>query len=458
MPLGGRAQPICVDLERTLITGDLVWESLVALFKRSGLTALRVLGALVRGRAYFKQRLAEHRPVDPAALPYRKELLEDLAGLHQRGAYLVLATASDERHGRAVAEHLGIFSEVLASDGQTNVPSRKRASLAERFGPDGFHHIQQGPVMSIAGEASTEPPAHASRSALDPRTWLQAPIVRALRPHQWAKNALVFVPIIAAHQFGNVQLWIASALTFLAFGLCASAIYILNDISDIEADRAHPRKRRRPFAAGELSIPLGFSLAAILLIASFAVASAGVSWQLTAALLVYFVITTAYSLRLKREPVIDVFTLAGLYVLRIVSGGIATDTPLTSWLLAFALFLFLSLAFVKRYVELVAVNGRMAGRGYGPDDMLWMHAVGTCVGYMAVMVLALYVNAPDVTVLYSRPQVLWLLCPLMLFWVTRLWFRAGRKMLRDDPVLEALKDSVTYVVVAAAAVVMLLAI
>ena len=294
--------------------------------------------------------------------------------------------------------------------------------------------------------------------ALDLRAWLRVPIIRVMRPHQWAKNVLVFVPLIAAHQFWRVDLWIASALTFLAFGLCASAIYILNDIVDIEADRVHPRKRTRPFAAGELSIPTGFALASVLTVASFAVALVGVSWRLAAALVVYLVVTSAYSLRLKREPVVDVFTLAGLYVLRIVSGGIATQTPLTSWLLAFALFLFLSLAFVKRYTELVAVNGRMAGRGYGPDDMLWMHAVGTCVGYMAVLVLALYVNAPDVAVLYSRPQVLWFLCPLALFWLTRLWFRAGRKVLRDDPVLEALKDSVSYVVVAAAAIVMMAAI
>jgi 4-hydroxybenzoate polyprenyltransferase len=452
MPVNGRGFPVCVDLERTLIAGDLVWESLVALFKRRALTALRVVGALVlRGRAHFKKRLADERPVDPASLPYRPEVLEGLAGLRERGAYLVLATASDERHGRAVADHLGIFAEVVASDGRTNVSSGKTSSLAERFGPDGFHHLRH------PGTPGVDPPAR-TRSRLDLRAWLRAPLVRAMRPHQWAKNMLVFVPLIAAHQFWRLDLWIASALTFLAFGLCASAIYVLNDISDIEADRLHPRKRTRPFASGELSIPAGFALAAVLVVSSFTLALAGVSWQLAAAMLVYFIVTSAYSLRLKREPILDVFTLAGLYVLRIVSGGIATATPLTSWLLAFALFLFLSLAFVKRYVELVAVNGRMAGRGYGPDDMLWMHAVGTCVGYMAVLVLALYVNAPDVTVLYSRPQVLWLLCPLMLFWLTRLWFRAGRKVLRDDPVLEALKDSVSYVVVAIAAAVMLAAI
>jgi 4-hydroxybenzoate polyprenyltransferase len=287
---------------------------------------------------------------------------------------------------------------------------------------------------------------------------LARPFVRALRPHQWAKNVLVFVPLLGAHQFNRLDQWVLGGLTFLAFSLSASAIYILNDISDIEADRHHPRKRTRPFAAGELSISTGFVAAAVLLLTSFSIALAGVSWRLAAALALYLAITTAYSLRLKRQPVIDVFTLAGLYVLRIVAGGIATQTPLTSWLLAFALFLFLSLAFVKRYVELAATNGELRGRGYGPDDLQWMHAIGTSSGYMAVLVLALYVNAPEVAVLYRQPQVLWLLCPLLLFWLTRLWFRAGRKVILDDPVLEALKDSVSYVVVGVVSVVVLLAI
>jgi 4-hydroxybenzoate polyprenyltransferase len=287
--------------------------------------------------------------------------------------------------------------------------------------------------------------------------WLDAPLTRALRPHQWAKNVLVFVPVLAAHHFFRWDLWVASALTFAAFSLCASAIYILNDIADIQSDRLHPTKRRRPFAAGELSIRTGFILAGVLAPMSFAVA-AWVSWQLALTMLVYLVVTSAYSLRLKREPVVDVFTLAALYVMRIGAGAIATGTPLSSWLLAFALFFFLSLAFVKRYVELVRVGGQMHGRGYGPGDTLWMHAIGTCAGYMAVLVLALYVNAAEVTALYRRPDVLWFLCPLLLFWLTRLWFRAGRQIVRDDPVVETLKDSVSYVVVGLGLVVMLAAI
>ncbi len=284
------------------------------------------------------------------------------------------------------------------------------------------------------------------------------PFVRALRPHQWAKNLLIFVPLVAAHQVQRAELWAAGALAFLAFSLSASAIYVLNDISDVEADRLHPRKRSRPFAAGEVSIPAGRIAAAVLLIGSMTVAVVGVSWALGLVVIAYVTAATVYSLVLKQQPVVDVFTLTGLAVLRIVAGGVATGTPLSSWLLAFALFFFLSLAFVKRYAELVIVKGRMPGRGYHVEDALWMHSIGTTAGYMAALVLALYVNASDVVRLYTRPQVLWFLCPALLLWITRLWFRAGRQLVHDDPVIEAFKDPMSYALLAVVSLVILAAI
>jgi 4-hydroxybenzoate polyprenyltransferase len=284
------------------------------------------------------------------------------------------------------------------------------------------------------------------------------PFIRALRPHQWAKNLLVFVPLVAAHQVQRPELWVAGGLAFLAFSLSASAIYVLNDISDVEADRLHPGKRSRPFAAGEVSISVGRMAAAVLFPASMTVAVVGVSWALGLVVVAYVTAATVYSLVLKQQPVLDVFTLTGLYVLRIVAGGVATGTPLSSWLLAFALFFFLSLAFVKRYAELVTVKGRMPGRGYHPEDALWMHSIGTTAGYMAALVLALYVNASDVVRLYTRPQVLWFLCPALLFWITRLWFRAGRQLVHDDPVIEAFTDPMSYSLLAVMSLVILAAI
>ncbi|HSL21142.1 MAG TPA: UbiA family prenyltransferase [Vicinamibacterales bacterium] len=275
-------------------------------------------------------------------------------------------------------------------------------------------------------------------------------LVRAMRPHQWAKNVLVFVPLAASHQFARIDLWFAATATFVVFCLAASAIYLLNDILDLEADRAHPRKRTRPFAAGELSIPFGIAAALTLLASAMLVALFATSLQLAAVVLGYVFATMTYSLALKRRPVADVFALTGLYVLRILAGGVATGIILSSWLLGFALFFFLSLAFVKRYSEVAASEGWIAGRAYCHDDAMWMHAVGTSVGYMAVLVLALYVNAPDTAGLYTRPTVLWLLCPLLLFWVTRLWFRAGRRVVHDDPVVETLRDTASWTTAAAA--------
>ncbi len=297
--------------------------------------------------------------------------------------------------------------------------------------------------------------SYVERAVASPDTRLLA-LARAMRPHQWAKNVLVFAPLIAAHDLFHAGPATATVFAFVTFSLCASGIYILNDILDVEADRLHPRKKKRPFAAGELSIPFGLASAGFLLSGGLLLAGLAASWKLTAVLAIYIAVTTAYSTWLKREPVVDVFVLAGLYVLRLVAGGVAANIPLSTWLLAFALFFFLSLAFVKRYTEL-AGNGRTPGRGYTADDAMWMHAIGTSSGYMAAVVMALYVSAPDVTSLYRRPKALWLLCPVLLFWLTRTWFRAGRRLLHDDPVVEALKDPVAFACGAALGIILLAA-
>jgi 4-hydroxybenzoate polyprenyltransferase len=455
------ARVVCVDLDGTLVVGDLLWESFVALVKLQPMQALRALRSLRHGKAQFKRAIAKAVAIDPAALLYREDLLDHLCELHRQGVKLVLATASDGSYARAIAEHLGIFADVVASDGRTNLSGRhKAAALVTRYGRGRFEYIGNGwvdvPVWrsATAGTAVAAPQGllrygKTERFISEVRGVQRrrlASIVKALRPHQWVKNLLVFVPVAAAHTILRFDLLSLSILTFVAFSLSASAIYILNDISDIQSDRQHPRKRARPFAAGDLSIPSGVVLAAVLLGIAIVLAATFISWQLALVLVIYVIVTSGYSLQLKRQPVVDVFTLTSLYILRIVAGGVSTGTPLSSWLLAFALFFFLSLAFVKRYTELLVTDGLFAGRGYCREDALWMHAVGTSAGYMAVLVLALYVSAPETSALYARPPVLWLLCPLALFWVTRLWFRAGRGLVHDDPVLDAMRDSASYAI------------
>jgi 4-hydroxybenzoate polyprenyltransferase len=279
-------------------------------------------------------------------------------------------------------------------------------------------------------------------------------LVRALRPYQWVKNLLVVVPTIAAHRVPDAALVQLNAMAFGCFCLAASGVYLANDVFDIEADRLHPRKRLRPVASGELPIAVARALSVACIAAAVLLAWTTVSREFAAMVLLYVAAAGAYSTRLKREPIVDVFLLAALYVVRVIAGGIATDIPISSWLLAFAMFLFLSLAFVKRYTELFLVKGSLAGRGYVPGDDRWLPAIGISSGYMAVLVLALYVNSTEVARLYSRPASLWWLCPLLLFWVTRLWFRASREMVHDDPVIEALRDPLTYVLGAVSALIL----
>jgi 4-hydroxybenzoate polyprenyltransferase len=450
--------PVCVDLDGTLIVADLFWEGLVRLIRRwPHLLFMLPLWAL-RGRAFLKHQVAQRVPIDPPSLQYRREVLDALEAVRMSGISIVLATGSNSIYATQVARHLGLFSDVIASDDSVNVSGRMKARiLSERFGPKGFHYFGNSrrdlPVWLAARSATvvgaSDRLARAARrrvrteAVLAPKSGNVAAVVRAIRPYQWVKNLLVFVPVLTSHNLLNIGMLRPTVFAFIAFSLCASSIYVLNDILDLEADRLHPRKKCRPFAAGVLSIPAGLLAAAMLIVAGIAAATIGASPATALTLTAYIGITTAYSLWLKRQPVIDVFVLAGLYVLRVWAGGIASGIELSSWLLGFALFLFLSLAFSKRYAE-IRGNGQMPGRGYIAADASWMHGIGISSGYMAALVLALYVSAPDVTALYRQPKVLWLLCPVMLFWITRMWFRAGRGVMHDDPVVEALKDPVTY--------------
>jgi 4-hydroxybenzoate polyprenyltransferase/phosphoserine phosphatase len=475
-PDASRAQQtrptVCVDLDGTLIAGDLMWESLLLLIKRAPLAALMVPLWMLRGRAFLKHQIAMHVTLDPGTLLYRDEVLAFLRHSHSQGRSLVLATGADEIHARAIATHLGIFSDVLASDGRRNLSGRhKAARLAERFGAHRFDYLGNAwadvPSWLTAGRAIVvAAPARLLQhlkprieitSVLASRPALLRSVVRAMRPHQWVKNLLVFVPAIGAHRLFDVDAVRPTVFTLVAFSLCASAIYVANDMLDIHADRQHPRKRHRPFAAGELSIPVGAVMSVSLTAMALGVAVAGVSWSLALTLLGYVAANAAYSFRLKREPVADVFLLTALYELRIVAGAVATSIPLSTWLLAFALFFFLSLACVKRYLEVSANPGAVPGRGYTPQDALWMHSIGTSSGYMAILVLALYVNSPEVMRLYTQPHLLWILCPVLLYWLSRLWFAAGRGKVHDDPVVEAVHDPMSYVAGAVSAAVVLAA-
>jgi 4-hydroxybenzoate polyprenyltransferase len=456
------ARALCVDLDGTLMATDLLWESLVVVARDNPLAVVRALPSLLEGRARFKRQIAERAIIDPSTLPYRREVIELVTRHRQQGGRTLLVTAADANLAHAVAAHLGIFDDVLASDGTRNLKGlAKLARLQEELGPVPFDYMGDSaadlPVWQAATQAYVVSPGLSLRRRIE-RAGLKpevlpgstpgvAPAIRALRPHQWAKNALVFVPVLAAHQFVNVQKMMAVLSCFLAFCLCASGVYVFNDLMDLEADRRHASKRTRPTASGQLSIPAASLLSAGLIASGLAIALWLLNVQVAAMLVLYVTITIAYSMYLKRKMMVDVLTLSGLYTLRVLAGGLAAETKVSSWLLAFSMFLFLSLAFAKRYTELnaaAAAGDSVRRRGYWPRDLDLVRSVGPTSGYIAALLILLYVDlSPDVTRLYRHAAVLNLLCPLILYWITRVWFLAQRQQLVDDPVVFALRDRIS---------------
>lgn len=468
--------PLVVDLDGTLIKTDLLAEGALQLLRRRPLAVFDMLGWLASGgKARLKAEIARRAEIDPATLPYNTALLALLAERKATGQSLILATASDDGAAAPVAKHLGLFDEVLASDGTHNLKGEaKRARLVERFGAQGFDYAGNDhadvAVWSSARSAVVVNPApgvaaQAEKVArietrIDDRGNTIAAHLQALRPQQWLKNLLVFIPLVTSHAASEAWHVLPVLLAFVAFGLCASAVYVLNDLMDLADDRRHPRKRFRVFAAGEAPIVNGMVMAPLLFAAAIALAVA-VSPYFVAVLVTYAAVTTTYSLTLKRVVLVDVFTLAGLYTLRLIGGAAALGLWPSFWLLAFSMFIFLSLALLKRYTELLgwreAGEDAAPGRGYRTGDLHLLASFGGSAGYLSVLVLALYVNSPTVQSLYLRPDALWFLCPLLLYWVTRAWLVAHRGDMNDDPVVFAVKDRVSRAVAIAMAAVVLVA-
>jgi len=463
---GSTAVPLCVDLDGTLLRGDTLWESLLLLARQRPASLLAVPLWLAGGRAALKARMAGAVRLDPAALPYRDDVLEHLRFEHRAGRRLILVTAAHEVPAAAVAEHLGLFDEVVASTAAHNLKgAAKRAALVARFGERGFDYAgdsaADAPVWDAARRAILVDPSAAVRRRFGPhaervfdsaRRSRLGLLLSALRAHQWIKNLLVFVPAGLAHRWRDAAALGNSALAFVAFCLVASAVYLLNDLLDVEADRTHPVKRRRPLAAGELTVPAALLLAlalcggglglALLLPPAFGLVLAG-----------YLLVTTAYSLALKEVAVLDVLLLAALYTARILGGSAASSVAVSEWLLAFSAFVFLSLGAIKRYGELRPLRLRdhraqVLRRGYVAADLELLVPMGIASGYSAVLVLALYITSDAVTALYARRALLWPICGLVLYWISRIWLLAHRGEVEDDPLAFAVRDRATWVVAA----------
>ncbi len=471
--------PLCVDLDGTLVKSDTLVDSVLVLARRNPALLLKIPGWISQGKAAFKQHVTAAVDLDVTHLPYNRELLQYLEQQHAAGRPIYLATAADTHLAERVAEHLGLFSGVLASDGSTNLAGKnKLAAFQARFG-ERFTYIGNASPDATLLAACEEPmvanPTPGLRSALrragvtPARSFVDAPSplktwLKAIRLHQWAKNILIFAPLALSHEW-TVGHILGSLVAFLSFGLCASATYIVNDLLDLEADRRHRSKRRRPFAAGNLSAISGVAVVGLFLLVSFTLAVlltpivtavAGpiphlrpyyfVLW-----LFFYAVTTSLYSFSLKRMALVDVIVLSGLYTIRIIAGSAASGIPVSTWLGAFSIFFFLSLAFVKRFAELESLRERegassapsairIQGRGYHVSDLEQLRSFGSASGYASVVVLTLYISNSSAAGLYSHPARLWLLVPLLLLWISRLWLLASRGELDEDPVVYAITD------------------
>ena len=466
--------PLCVDLDGTLIRTDLLLESVLVLLKCNPLYLFRLPWWLARGRAHLKREIALRVKVDIDTLPFDSRVLELLRNA-QCQQPILLCTASDKVLADAVATHVGGFEGVLASDGKHNLSGHRKAStLVSTYGEKGFDYAgNEARDLAIWRHARRAFVVNASRVVVarasevseiadifprEPAGW--RPWLKALRVHQWLKNILVFVPLLAAHLALEPIAAIRAIATFVIFSLCASGVYILNDLFDLGADRRHPRKQKRPFASGQIPLAAGIAVAPALTLIAF-VAAWFLAPRLALVLLGYYVLTIGYSLKLKQVVMLDVLVLAILYTLRIIGGAVAIGVDNSFWLLAFSMFLFFSLAMLKRYTELNMLienaERSVSGRGYRVEDIALLQSLGGASGYLSVLVLALYINSNASAALYRSPQFLWLLCPLLLYWISRVWIIAHRGLMHDDPVVFAARDRSSLITLALCVIVVILA-
>jgi 4-hydroxybenzoate polyprenyltransferase len=450
-------RPLVVDLDGTLIRSDLLVEGCFALLSAAPLRLPLVAASLAHGRAAFKARVAAEAELDFAGLPFNEEFLAFLRAERVRGRRIYLASAADERYARALADTLGLFDGVFASNGTTNLKGETKASvLVAAFGRGGFDYAgnaaadldvwqEAGGVLAVNASPAllrTVQRRFSDATVIAPRKLAVGDYVRALRPHQWLKNLLLLVPGFAAHRF-DAPMVLACALAFVSFSLCASSVYLLNDLLDLRHDRQHRTKRHRPFAAGRIDMLHGVAMFLAALVGAVGVALLLPPGFMTV-LVAYYALTLAYSMNLKRQPIIDVMTLAGLYGIRIVAGGAAAGVTLSPWLLAFSIFFFLCLALVKRSTELTDRRGRDAidppGRGYKLADLAVLQTMAAASGYVAVLVFILYINSPAVAGVYGDAERLWAIPCVLLYWVSRVLILTHRGEMHDDPVIFAARD------------------
>lgn len=464
MPNHSDKNPICVDLDGTLIKTDLLYENFFAAIKASPILLFKVIWWLLGGKSHLKAKLAEAASIDYESIPLNKDVVSYVESQAKAGRDVYLATASHEVHAKAIVERLKLFKGYFATEDKRNLSGKNKAkTLIEKFGDKGFEYLGDSnadldvwPHCSTAGVVSSSKSflrrvskvAKIGNSFRSQHQGRFKSLLRCLRVHQWSKNGLLFVPALSAHKIQDPKLFVKTTLAFIAFSFCASAVYVINDLVDLSSDRNHPEKRHRPLASGDIKINWAPGIVFACLLIS-ALCCRLLNPNFVQILVIYLAITFAYSFYLKRQPIIDVLTLGALYTIRVFAGSQSTEITVSTWLLGFSLFFFFGLAFAKRVAELIRVkpggsNKASSGRAYIAEDQAVLANLGVGASMVSILILAQYISANDVILLYSHPDQLWLICIVLLYWTARLWFLASRGIVDTDPVIFAIKDKASY--------------
>lgn len=455
--------PIVVDLDETLIKTDMFFEAMVHLLKAKPLLAIFIPFWLIKGRFYTKHKISSYVTPNVETLPYNEDFIEYLKAEKKKGRKIYLATATLKTIADKISDYLGIFDGVFGSENNVNLKgTKKKKVLIENFGVDGYVYAGDSPSdlkvwdnshAAILVNADKKTANKAGKLTKIEKEFNNKPnliklVIKQIRVYQWVKNILIFIPMLLAHNFFNSDMYLKGLAAFLSFSFSASFVYVLNDLLDLESDRQHPRKKKRPLASGNLLLKTAFFIAPILIILGLGIAFVALDTSFIITLIIYLIITNLYSFYLKKMYVLDIIVLSALYTIRLIAGAHAAGVELTLWLLAFSIFIFTSLATLKRYTEvLVMINqnkSKTKGRGYFTNDKDLLLSMGTSSGLLSVLVFALYVNSPDVLSLYNNQEVLYLIGPVLLYWILRIWFKAHRGLMHDDPIVFAGKDPVSY--------------
>jgi len=460
---------IVVDLDGTLINSDLLHESMSKFLLKNPFSIIYIFFWILRGRAYLKNRIAEIIDIDISVLPYNQLTIDWIRQKKNSGHKVILATGSNEKYAQQISDHLNFFDEVLASNSKKNFTSFEKAKLLnDRFGKFGYEYLGNSKADIAVWMSAAK--AHAINYSKDTGKFLQSfsrcgdlieknknllekyeGYLKLLRPIQWLKNVLIFIPLIASHQFLDSSNLFSCLVAFIIFSLAASSIYIINDLVDIENDRHHRIKYLRPLASGSVSVVKAWIIWPCLM--SFAIGYSFYFMKTSFFIIIsfYCLISIAYSIWLKKYVILDILALASLYTIRVIAGSFVVNVPLSFWLIAFSVFIFTSLALVKRYNEILLIKKinnetPIKGRGYLGIDLHLISQMGICSAYISVLVLALYIQDPKTISMYTSPWIIWFTCPLLLFWLSRIWLLSHRSQLNEDPILFAAKDIVSWTV------------